>query len=66
MKEKDNADAFKELRERFVNSKAALKTQKDILFYIGTAKKSLSRLEDSPFKKSLFTLADFMVERLKL
>lgn len=66
MKEKDNGEAFRELRERFINSEAALATKKDILFYVRKAKKSLGRLEESCFKEGMCALADFMVERLKL
>src|SRR3989338_6471289 len=58
IKEKDNGEAFRELRERFINSEAALATKKDILFYVRKAKKSLGRLEESCFKEGMCALAD--------
>lgn len=66
IKDNDNPRAFSELKMRFINSEAAKKTKKDILFYLNKAKRGLNRLGDSCFKESLFTLADFMVKRLKL
>jgi len=64
IKQHDNPGAFKELKQRFINSRALLKTKEDVYFYIREAKKGLSRLKDSSFKQSLFNLADYLAERL--
>lgn len=58
--------AFKELRQRFVNSRALPKTQEDVCFYVQEAKKGLRGLKDSCFKQSLFGLADYIAQRLRL
>jgi octaprenyl-diphosphate synthase len=60
-----NPEAFKELRQDFLNSPTSLKkAREDISFYIQKAKKSLDNLENSCFKESLFNLTDYIVERL--
>ncbi len=63
--QKNSKKAFKELRRMFIDSGAMEKTKSDIAFYADKAKESLKGLEDSPFKESLFALADFMVDRIK-
>jgi len=65
IKQKDSS-AFSELRQRFINSEAFLKTKKDISSYIQKAKNNLRTLEDSCFKQSLFSLADYITERIRL
>ncbi|MBI5145124.1 MAG: polyprenyl synthetase family protein [Candidatus Omnitrophica bacterium] len=66
IRQQDNPEAFKELRQRFINSEADLRTKGNISCYIQKAKKSLNNLENSYFKESLFALADFVVERIKI
>jgi geranylgeranyl pyrophosphate synthase len=56
--------AFRELRQRFIDSKAALRTKRYILSYVWKAKKGLEPVAESSFKKGLFELADFIMERL--
>lgn len=62
---KNSEKAFKEIRGIFINSRAVAKTEEDAASYVAKAKGSLSRLEDSLFKQSLFALADYVVGRLK-
>ncbi len=66
IQEQNNPASFKELRQRFVNSRALLKTQEDVCFYVQEAKKGLSGLKDSCFKQSLFSLTDYIAQRLRL
>jgi len=66
IQEQGNPASFKELRQRFVNSHALLKTKKDACFYVQEAKKELNRLKDSCFKQSLSNLADYLVNRMTL
>ncbi|PIP67940.1 MAG: hypothetical protein CO035_06315 [Candidatus Omnitrophica bacterium CG_4_9_14_0_2_um_filter_42_8] len=56
--------AFKEIRRRFIDSPAFLKTREDACSYINRSKDHLSGLEESCFKKSLSTLADYMMRRM--
>ncbi len=53
-----------DLKERFINSKARLKTKDDISSYIQRAKRSLSCLGDSCFKEGLFSLADYIAGKI--
>ncbi len=64
--QKDSKIAFEEVRRIFISSGAMAKTKSDVAFYAGKAKKSLRDLEDSAFKDSLFALADYMVDRIKI
>jgi octaprenyl-diphosphate synthase len=66
IEQQDNFEAFKELRQRFFNSRARLQTKNDILFYIQSAKKNLDLLGGSSFKNSLFSLADYISGRISL
>ncbi|MDP2938916.1 MAG: polyprenyl synthetase family protein [Candidatus Omnitrophota bacterium] len=66
VKKQDSYDAFKKVRQRFINSEAFLKTKSDVNHYIKKARNSLERLNNSCFKQSLFALVDFMGERVKL
>lgn len=61
-----NGDALEELKRRFADSPAALKTRDDILLYINKAKQKLNILGDSAFKESLLGLADFVMERARI
>ncbi|MDP2938719.1 MAG: polyprenyl synthetase family protein [Candidatus Omnitrophota bacterium] len=66
IKHQDSPEAFKELKQRFINSHALLKTKEDVFFYVQEAKKELSRLEDSGFKQSLFKLADYLANKMTI
>lgn len=66
IKKPDSQEAFKELKERFINSEALLKTKKELYFYIQKAKHNLNRLNNSCFKRSLFALADYVGNRVRL
>ena len=66
IRQKNKQETFSEIKRRFINSSAFLKTKDDVSYYIQKAKRSLDKLSESPFKKSLFTLADYIVERVKL
>ena len=66
IKEQNNPEAFRDLRQRFINSEAGLKTKDDVSHYIQKAKKSLNNLDNSCFKESLSTLADYIFERIRL
>lgn len=66
IKQQDSPEAFRELRQRFINSRALLKTKEDACFYVQEAKKGLSRLKDSCFKESLFNLADYLVNKITI
>jgi len=65
IKEQNSPEAFRELRQSFINSSAYLKTKEDICFYLQKAKEVLKNLEDSYFKKSLSGLADYIEEKIK-
>lgn len=64
LRQQDKKAAFKELRQRFIDSSAFMRTREEASAYIKEAKESLNRLEDSPFKQSLFGLADYIAGRI--
>lgn len=66
MAQKNSKIAFEDIKKMFINSGAMVKTKNDVAFYAGKAKKSLRGLKDSAFKESLFALADYMVDRIKI
>ncbi len=66
IKEQNNPESFRELRQRFINSHALFKTKEDVCFYVQEAKKGLNRLEDSCFKQSLFNLADYLLNKMTI
>lgn len=66
IREQDSPGAFKELRQRFINSEAHIKTKDDVSYYIRKAKKSLNNLENSCFKQSLFVLTDYVADRIDI
>lgn len=66
LKQSDRQDAFIALKKRFINSEALAKTKQDICYYIQKAKARLKAINDSSFKKSLFSLADLIVGRVRL
>lgn len=57
----DKQEVFKEIRQRFINSEAFIKTKMKTQYYIQKAKRSINRLRESPFKESLFVLADHIM-----
>lgn len=65
IRQQANPEAFEDLRERFIDSEAAVKTKMDILFYIRKAKAELGRLDSSSFKQGLLDLTDFMAKRIR-
>ncbi len=62
LKQRGDAGAFKEIRQRFVNSGALVKAEEEISSYVKKAKNSLNALKDSCFKDNLFALADYVGE----
>lgn len=64
IKEQTKPAAFKELRQRFINSRAQIKTKDDIAYYIRKAKESLDNLKNLGSKQSLFNLADYLVNKI--
>ena len=65
IRQKHRTDAFREIRKKFINSRAYLKTKEDVWFYVRKAKRSLDGLEDSLFKQSLFELTDYVAGRMR-
>jgi len=66
IKEQNNPESFRELRQRFINSPAVLRTKDNISYYIQKAKKSLNNLGNSCFKESLFALTDYVADRIDI
>ncbi len=66
IREKSAAGSFRALKQRFIASSALYKTKKDILFFIKKAKNNLGVLQDSVFKNALFSLAEFIAQRVDL
>ena len=56
--------AFQEIRKRFIDSRAFLKTRQDAGSYLSKSKKCLAGLEESCFKQSLSFLADYMANQI--
>ncbi len=65
LKHNGDAGAFKEIRDRFINSGALVKAREEISSYIDKAKNSLNGLAGSCFKENLLALADYVNEGLK-
>lgn len=59
-----NKEAFQEIRKRFINSQAFLKTRENASLYLQRSRKCLTGLEESCFKQSLSFLADYMENRI--
>ena len=59
-----NKYAFQEIRKRFIDSQAFLKTKEDASSYLQRSKKCLAGLEESCFKQSLFFLTDYMASQI--
>ncbi len=59
-----NKYAFREIRKRFIDSRAFLKTREDASSYLQMSKRCLGRLEESCFKQSLTFLADYMANQI--
>ncbi|OIO35179.1 MAG: hypothetical protein AUJ74_06970 [Candidatus Omnitrophica bacterium CG1_02_44_16] len=64
--QKNNVKAFREVRKIFINSHALRKTKEEAGFYVRKAKDALGAVKDSLFKQSLFELADYVVDRMKV
>jgi geranylgeranyl pyrophosphate synthase len=60
----NSPEAFADLRVRFIHSQAFAKTKLDITSYLKKAKSKLDTLNNSPFKESLSSLADFIIRRI--
>lgn len=60
---KKKGDSLKRLKSKLFNYGAVHKTKNTILTYMASAKDRLNGLSDSPYKESLYALADFVVER---
>ena len=60
---RQDKDTFNRLRERLTNSSAVLKAEEEALLYTEKAKSQLQGLDDSPLKRSLLDLADYIVDR---
>lgn len=56
-------DSLKRLKLKLFNYGAVHKTKNTVLTYVASAKDRLDGLSDSPYKESLYALADFIVER---
>lgn len=65
IRQSDKQDVFKEIRKRFLDSGAYLKTQEDIARYIVKAKNSLHGLRSSCFKDNLYALVDYLMDSIK-
>jgi len=61
--QQNDQNAFIEIKQRFINSSAIVKTKEDIHDYIQKSKRSLVNLEESIFKQSMFSLVDLVAER---
>ncbi len=64
VKQADKLEAFKEIRRGFKNSRALFKTKAEVVAYARKAQSGLNKLSDSDCKRSLFGLADLIIERL--
>jgi len=54
--------SLNEVRTRLIRSGAKEKTKQEVFSYMGLAKKNLSALPETVFKKSLVNLTDFIIE----
>ncbi|MDO8603663.1 MAG: polyprenyl synthetase family protein [Candidatus Omnitrophota bacterium] len=61
---RQNRESFQEIRKRFIDSRAFLKTREDASSYLQRSKKCLAGLDESCFKQSLTFLADYMENRI--
>lgn len=66
IKLQDSPEAFEELRQRFINSNADIRTKDEIYYYIRKTRESLSNLESSCFKEILFALTDYVADRINM
>lgn len=57
---------FKEIKKRFIDSSAFLKTKEDVFSYIQKARVNLNGLSDSCFKQSLCALTDYVAQRINV
>lgn len=56
-------ESFRKIKSMFFDSQAVLKAKNTILSFIALAKDKLDVFPDSEYKKSLFSLADFITRR---
>jgi len=56
-------ESFKKIKSMFFDSCAVLKTKKTVLSFISLAKDKLNVFPDSAYKRSLFSLVDFITRR---
>lgn len=59
---KGNKQSLKKIKLKFFNSGATYKTKISASSYMTLAKKNLNGLSDSPFKRSLIKLTDYMLD----
>lgn len=64
VRSKNKPKAFKDLRQRFIHSRAFMKTKAETHNYVERAKTSLKRIPEHSFKQSLFGLAQHLEKRL--
>ncbi|MFH1784769.1 MAG: polyprenyl synthetase family protein [bacterium] len=60
---KKSKTSLERIRSKMFDSDASGKTKETASFYINTAKKKISVLNPSPYKESLLSLGDFIIER---
>ena len=58
MRQPDRQAALKEIRQKFMNSRALLKTKNEVNGYVRKAQESIHGLKGSPFKDSLLALVE--------
>jgi geranylgeranyl pyrophosphate synthase len=60
---KKDTEAFRAIKSRLINSGAVDKTKEAVFFFVNSAKEKINILFSSAYKDSLFSLADFIMER---
>lgn len=66
LKNQGDERAFRNLSHKFLNSSAFEKTKQEAFLYMQKAKKSLSSLKDSAYRRSLSALADYVAARIEI
>lgn len=64
LKNQSDERAFRNLSHKFLNSSALEKTKQEAFLYIQKAKNSLGNLKDSPYRRSLSALADYVAIKI--
>ncbi len=62
---REDRNSFNELRKRFAGSSAASRAESEAKFYTLKAKDQLKDIADSPLKRSMSDLADYIVARCR-